>query len=252
MPDTYPINELDKISYNPCACIVIYQKKEKGGGGSKFYLEHQSIVVIDGKPVACQSRPLSRQDLLAVTSAVEQENSFSGSGFLQNTLLYFNYCASGQQIVWWCPPGLKTLFFAGSAFKASGAANCPGLVFAFNHQGLFVFALKGKKRPDLSTSIYQAPFSNINTNGLICMGSARLPDIKSHKTVDIIKMCEKSFFFSEFCGHLDARKILKTQTLSGIWKTLIEDNKKPFPEKELMPHSSKTLNGLFSNLGINF
>lgn len=93
-----------------------------------------------------------------------------------------------DQIVWWCPPSIRTLFIKNVADDTEGSYDnlptlslrvpVPGLVFCAKqskqNSTLLVAAVAEATRPTPRTTLYRAPFANTYDTGDVCMGSMRV------------------------------------------------------------------------------
>ena len=87
-------------------------------------------------------------------------------------------------IVWWSRASRRAMFFNGGTEEARSLNGHvyphPALVFKVNGHSLFVRALADDSRPDVRTPLKTAPYWNTRQdNGLVCIGSTRLPDSNS-------------------------------------------------------------------------
>ena len=103
-------------------------------------------------------------------------------------------------IVWWTRACLRVMFFSGGTEETRSLNGHvyphPALVFKVKGQSLFVRALANDARPDAQTALKTAPYWNTRQgNGLVCLGTTRLPDSTS---ADSVIEWEQAFFRSSF------------------------------------------------------
>jgi PRTRC genetic system protein B len=99
-------------------------------------------------------------------------------------------------IVWWSRASRRVMFFSGGTDEAHSLNGHvyphPALVFKVHGRGLFVRALAEDTRPSAQTALKTAPYWNTRQDdGLVCLGTTRLPDSTS---ADSIIQCERVFF----------------------------------------------------------
>ena len=75
----------------------------------------------------------------------------------------------------------------------------PALLWKLKDNQLTVFALASHQRPTLNTRLYRAPLMNVNRSGVICLGSAHLPDQPTHERLHDIENC----LFDSYFTHLN-------------------------------------------------
>lgn len=107
---------------------------------------------------------------------------------------------SPRLLVWSTPAQHRDLWFTHGKTRLRVNAKTPRTLFALHRHlqqsKLFVFACQDK-RPTLTTKVYAAPYMNISKSGLLCQGSAVLPD-QLHTCRATIDACESSLFDSAF------------------------------------------------------
>jgi PRTRC genetic system protein B len=117
----------------------------------------------------------------------------------------------------------------------------PGLVFAVVKGSWYVFALAGKERPQLETTLHHAPYFNVYDDGGICAGSAAKP---KGIAAAAIPQWEDAFFDSEFT-HINGstKKASHRHGEYAMWKELLDGMYPTFPVEFLVPHKT-TVAGL--------
>jgi PRTRC genetic system protein B len=105
----------------------------------------------------------------------------------------------------------------------------PGLIFRAQPGNLDVRAVACHDRPEPDTPLYRAPYWNVNDQGDVCLGSARVPH---EATIESLKRWEEGFFESEFTHPNAARKLTEHPGgFIGLWMSLI--GKRRFPVEYL-------------------
>lgn len=141
-----------------------------------------------------------------------------------------------EMIVWWSPAKVRTMFFSDRGGDATmRRLNAkrfphPALVFKACGRQLSIRALARNQRPTGDSKLCVAPYWNCNDQGIVCVGSMRIPHEKSVKAIDV---WEQSFFGSEFTHAAGGTK--QTQFPGGflaMWLSLA--HKKEFPCQHLV------------------
>ncbi|MDR0634133.1 MAG: PRTRC system protein B, partial [Azoarcus sp.] len=122
------------------------------------------IEEVAGEAIIGPGRAMSAQ--AARRLAAELCRNASVGGFLPETVLF----AQGDLMLWWVPPAPRHVAFRVDEGKAEAFGERergaliphPGLVFAASPTIWRVWAVKGKARPTLASSLHQAPYFNVN------------------------------------------------------------------------------------------
>lgn len=156
-----------------------------------------------------------------------------------------------NSVVWWIKPDFRRVWFNCSNNKTIGVESAetphPGLVMAVVSDRWYVFAVKGDTRPEADTLLYQAPYFNVWTNGLICTGSTQVPEDVSASN---IASWETAFFSSAF-SHPNVHAPDKLLKYRGgeykFWRHMLDGRFKDFPEKVLVA-SDLTVEGFIQEV----
>lgn len=178
-------------------------------------------------------RPLSKEALLETLGEVAKQYE------VEIDLLPANLLSiSGSHLMWWLPAGKRAVYFdSDSIGKKSKVLPHPPLLFMVKERTWMVFALKANKRPSATTPLCHSSYFNVNDDGLICIGSTKLPDDFSPAT---ISEWEKAFFQSKFTHQNgNGKKVSHPKGLYGFWKDFIEGDSGQFPTKKLVPQGMK-------------
>lgn len=143
---------------------------------------------------------------------------------------------TAETIVWWSPPAERTMFFSDRGedplLKTMNGKRYPQPPLLFKTCGshLWVRALYKSERPKAETRMCMAPYWNCYDNGVVCMGSMKIP---REKSVTGIEIWEQAFFQSEFTHASGTRKHTRFPGgLLAMWQFL--EAKKEFPAKYLV------------------
>lgn len=152
-------------------------------------------------------------------------------------------------MVWYMPPSRRRVWFkADTIGETSAEVPLPGLVFSVSPGGWRVFALRGARRPGASTKLYQAPFFNVSSTGVICVGSSQTP--KGDARFDPAAW-EQAFFESYF-SHPNVHGSSLVHYKGGaypFWQAMLKGKKwrESFP-KEVLVERSMTLGRLIAQI----
>ena len=175
---------------------------------------------------------LGAGQLLSTAVLRELTKQLGGSG--QAEYLPDNVIARTPELIaWWTPASIRPMFFRQGSDLANISGRIfphPALLFAVRNSVLFVRALPENRRPAANTKLASAPYWNIDSNGMVCAGTMRIPKSLS---VASIPIWQQAFFQSEFthpggAGRLTTRK----GGTAALWKSLVR--KKRFPSSALI------------------
>ena len=148
---------------------------------------------------------------------------------------------SDDSVMWWTPASMRRMFYvkemSTEVAQLSGKRfPQPPLVFRARKRLLEVRALLRDERPNQQTALYRAPYWNVNDDGDVCLGTARVPP---KATVESLPRWESAFFESEFT-HPNASKKLTEHPggFVGLWRSLAE--RRRFPA-EFLAAANQTL-----------
>ena len=197
------------------------------------------LVIEPGQPIT-----LAGLEALAMSLGKQLENCMLPERVLSLSM---------SQMAWWCPASRRRIWFkpgtgvkdAAMLRKLNGKfVQHPALLFIAG-RGLTVLALAADGRPTPTTRVYRAPYFNLSPQGVMCEGTAKLPQILS---VNLIDQFEHAFFNSAFShsnwGHMITRH---PRGHAGLWSEMAQ-RKSPFPERYLKP-STITAGRAIANAG---
>ncbi len=170
----------------------------------------------------CQGQPIAREVLAELVKQLVP--SISKPTLIPQNLIMHQ---PGIGMAWWIPASIRKLYFSEDTKIESGMAPIPALLFLVQGQNLYVWALGKDRRPELSDPVYHAPFFNLS-NGHMCTGNVRLPDV----SIQDIPKWQNVVFKSRFTNHGGVR--LKGTSMKGLWDSLVERNRKVFPLQHLV------------------
>jgi PRTRC genetic system protein B len=146
-----------------------------------------------------------------------------------------------ELIAWWSRAQRRLMFFGEENADAKHLNGKmyphPALVFMIHGRELFVRALAEDCRPTGDTRLRNAPYWNTDARGRVCLGSMRVPDDVSVRS---LSSWERAYFVSEFT-HPSGAVRLTTHPggFLGLWSSLAT-RKQTFPVK-LLADSKQTL-----------
>jgi len=200
--------------------IVVYERR------TEHYVEVHQIE--DGK--FQEGRPMTIQELVVFKQMAESKSTeLQKNCYPYRHILGFSIDFADGEMIWVYPAGEVLLHYKSKlpGFK-TGKYFIPNLVFKYQDEELNVYAIKSEDLLNLSpdTQLYKAPFLNVNEDGDVCMGTAKVK--KSKNLTEMIKNIETAFFNSEFT-HTNQNKIV-----SGNLADAFNNQKKKFDEKLLL------------------
>ncbi len=186
---------------------------------TNFYLESHTI---DDQGRVMEGKPLLQETIQSMVSVFFEENKERQrfTGMFPENLLQFQELPGGKyKMVWYQPAQKKVLHFAKELKLPSEETWVPAIIYATDSRNLDVFALKSNARPTDKTKIYRAPFYNLNENGDVCLGNAKVKKPTDRTYQSIMKYWEDLFWLSEFT-HVNGSKAVKTD-IAKVWKQLL-------------------------------
>lgn len=208
----------------PTQAIVIFRKDDS------IYVESYDIDE-NGKPI--NAHPLSTDEGVKLSTALSHADRSSylvSKGVLPENILFIDQSALGHA-VWYTPPMEVGLFFKKELTIPSGLAHIPGLVWKASSTNLTLFALKSVKKPTSGSPLYFAPFFNISTQGLVCMGTVNI-EVKD-LCLEEFMISWQQYFFNSFFSHLLGEYHPARSNIVQLWQGLVNTGA-PFPAEELV------------------
>jgi len=232
--------EIDSpILYHPAAALVVFKPE---GNERGLYIEHYDM---DDNGCPVNPRPLTMREARGFAKALDAKKDtikafLRPQGILPAHVLHIDPSAKGS-VVWYSKPQSRTLHFADSLGLPSGQLCLPALVWVADRNRIFLYALKGKGKPNLNTPLCYAPFMNLYGNGNVCMGSVKVAISKTASLEEFIAAWQGYFFDSYFSHFIGGNSPVKGNLVS-LYKDLMETGN-PFPAESLLPNG-KTLKDL--------
>jgi PRTRC genetic system protein B len=185
---------------------VFKNERPDKGTKSSFYVEQHPIYKApDGEYTAGAGMPMDLKTTEKIFNSLAKANTLQVSfkGLIPENVIYFQYKDFNSKLIWWEPAQKRRLFFQE---KDSVEIDLPAVLFQVKNTSVYVYALKGSKRPTSGTTLFELGLPNIN-DGKVCMGNVKIK--KNHKYAeDIMREVSDGFWKSEFTGdYLDNDEI---------------------------------------------
>lgn len=199
-------------------------------GRRSFVTWHQVLEAPGGAPILGEAQSLTMEFVRALSQSL---GTHAPAEILPDNVLV----RTAETIVWWTPATHRTMFFRTTDEVAQPLSGKrfphPPLVWRVSGHELWVRAIKEDVRPSAETSLFVAPYWNVNgQDGLTCQGSMHSPE---ESGVGSIGQWERAFFQSEFTHATGVHRLIShTGGCLGLWTSLIE-SAKPFPVRQLIP-----------------
>lgn len=221
--------------------IVAYAAKDNF---EDVYLESHAV---DEAVGILEGKPLKQETIQGIVDVFfdERQNSSSVTGLIPENLLAFSKLPGGHyNMVWYRPAEKRHLYFSAELNIKSGQAWVPPMVYEVNRNDLAVYALKGDGRPKEGAKLLRAPFHNVNINGDVCLGSAKVKPPAQKTYVNLMEYWETLFWRSEFT-HLNGGDSPVKGNLNLLWPKLIKDKSLTWASlDELLPIKGLTVKSL--------
>lgn len=162
------------------------------------------------------------------TSGEKEKRALSlDLGLLPPEALY----ADVSKFIFWVKPRRCEMFIDRKDFPKKSVINHPGFIFVIKTGMIYVFAVKGNKRPTAESELHQAPYFNVNNAGLICQGSANFVTVPHPSS---IPPCEVAWFETIFTHSTAKRKITRCPSYKEYLKRVGGKGKKSNPDPYLV------------------
>ena len=232
------INLNSTLSFELREALLVYRTdraSQHSKNPNSFVTKHAVSLSDEGLPSLGAGTTLTKSDL---TDLLKQVRGSLSVEFLPSHVL----ARTQESIVWWTPAVVQSMFYAKEkgrevALLSGQRLPQPGLVFRAQAGSLDVRAIACHGRPEADTPLYRAPYWNVNDQGSVCLGSARVP---REVTIASLPRWEEGFFQSEFTHPNAAKKLTEHPGgFIGLWTSLI--GKSAFPA-EYLAAAGETLN----------
>src|SRR3546814_5832372 len=94
------------------------------------------------------------------------------------------------------------------------------MIWKASKKGLWVYTLKGNRRPAVSTRLYHAPFFNVYANSSVCMGTAVF-DIEDIAGLESFMEEWQTCFFRSYFSHAMQGHVPVRRNMVSLWKGLV-------------------------------
>lgn len=132
---------------------------------------HEMLFGTDNVPMLGPGRPLLPADEDELV-ALLRGRAASVPRIYPAHILY----AGPAGMVWWLKPEVRTMYLAAEGRKLTKIHSMwPNLVAAVVNRTLHIVCVKGDGRPEGATALFHAPLGNIDAEGRVCTGNAKLP-----------------------------------------------------------------------------
>src|SRR5260370_23404967 len=206
--------------------LLIYRSNQRA-----FVTKHEVRYRRGEAPVLCEAAPLRTAFLHSLVR--DLQGSIVPEVFPENIL-----ARTEQMICWWTPAQQRQMFFGGTQKDMSQVNGAifphPPLVWIAINRQLYLRALQKNARPVTSTKMCFAPYSNIDEEGSVCLGSMDAPKVT---TIRSIPQWEKSFYESEFTHGNVGRVTRHKGGFEGLWKTVAESGEVSLDKLLAPPHT---------------
>lgn len=237
--------ELLTKNYKPIQLITVFRSESSVTGEGQYYLESHDI---NESGAVMAGKPLMQETIQGMVDVFfdEKQNSITVKGMLPQNLLQFNLLPGGNyNMVWYREAEERVIHFAPQLKIPTAKAWVPAMVYKVDRKHFSVFALKTNTRPKENTKLCYAPFFNVNGDGLVCLGNAKVK-MPREKTYDnLVKYWEDLFWLSEFT-HVNGTDEKTVTKLQPLWKSIMAKKAKvKWSElNELKFYKQKTLKHL--------
>ncbi len=232
------INLSSTLSFELPEALLVYRTDRQycySKNPGAFVTKHPVVLSPEGVPSLGAGTALAKSDVTDLLREIQGSLSLE---FLPAHVL----ARTQESIVWWAPAAVRSMFYAEEkgrevALLSGKRFPQPVLVFRARSGSLDVRAVACHSRPEADTPLFCAPYWNVNDQGGVCLGSARVP---REVTIASLTRWEEAFFQSEFT-HPNAMKKLTEHPggFVGLWTSLLGES--TFPAQYLAG-AGETLN----------
>lgn len=192
--------------------------------GAEAYASVHDVKLNEGIPTIESGRPIGTEEIEGIIEGIKGHERLS---MMDERVLAKN----GASIVFWVKSQKRATWLECRGEEPKNATVWhPSTVFVVGKKGLYVYAIKGDKRPTKDTILYKPPYLNAGANGSVCMGNRKLPRAHESEIDNIIE----AFFTSSFTHAIGSGLVDYEGGVYALWFDLI-NGKCPngFPQKSL-------------------
>ena len=217
-------------------CVLIYEH------GPQAICTVNPVRMAKGYPTIGPGVTLSRVGLDSLV------RKLSGAPLKRQLLPERVLFVDGARMAWWSPACVRPIYFRTRCQSFTKAVSgkrvaYPPLMFVADPGRLSVWALRENAKPAADTQLCVAPFYNIYSNGAMCGGNARQPDVIS--TADL-EDWERAFYSTEFT-HTNAGAVKITAHPyghAGLWYSIASRGLREFPVRTLVSAKKTVLEAI--------
>jgi PRTRC genetic system protein B len=225
--------------YHPKSTLVFYQTLTTN---PDCYVESFDM---DKHGNLINAHPLTVREANALAKSLKIEADkkkpfLKSDGIIGSHILQIDPTHDGI-VVWYSKAQLRNLLFIENLGIPNGKANIPSLLWVANRNRISVYALKTGKRPTETSLLYHAPFFNVNSDGVVCMGTVDV-SIKKTASLEEFTTAWENYFFNSYFSHLMLTHNPINGNLVSLFKKLINTDK-TFPKEKLVK-TNRTLKNI--------
>lgn len=232
-------------SYKPQQLLVVYKApgiSPERGGESRYYIEQHPVVQNGPRFVALSGQPMQIKEVEGIfrTLVKEHGSNMRFKGVIPENVLYAQFAAFKNTVIWWEPAQLRTMFFD-EELDMGEALTCqmPAILYMIQERTLSVYALQEDKRPAADTPVCYLPLPNVYNDSRVCMGTARVEGEYEYAE-DFMQAYVNAFWNSEFNSHHATGQKFK----GSLLQHMKELNGRPFDSSLLVAIKNKTIKSL--------
>ena len=205
--------------YYPKSALIFYQTQRSN---PDCYVESFDM---DKNGCLINAHPLSIREASQLAKSLKIESNdqkpfLKSNGIIGSHILQVDPQYDGT-VIWYSKAQLRDLFFIEKLGIPNAKAYVPPMLWVANRNSVSVYALKTSNRPTEKTSLYHAPFFNVNSGGAVCMGTV---DVRIKKTASLEEFTTawENYFFNSYFSHLMAGHNPIKGNLVSLWKKIIK------------------------------
>lgn len=219
---TNNLTETLRDKFHPILLLTVYNS---GVDKYEYYIESHDIV--EGQVAA--GKPLKVETIEEILASMYQENAEMKqfTGIMPQNLLHYKQYSGGKKykMCWYQPEQWRKLFHAPALKIAEGFAMVPPMIYLVDRNYFGVYALDSNDRPDSKSKLYRAPFFNVDNNGSVCLGNAKVPKPSDRTYASLMKYWEDLFWLSKFTHVNGSAPVQGDIKIDELWRNMIKVGK---------------------------